>query len=658
MKEKSTRNRIGKLSLFHKATIVMSLMSWYTTYNGFKNSVFANGQGLIAGLASMAIQVILLGGVLFIFPISKMIWDGIVKTVKELWENRSTLKALKEVFKRLFMTAAIWGIFALAMVTSITFSYIAIVNDVYETDFAVNANIKLDGFMRDTIQKMETDNKKYLDEMRSGLIEKLKADGETIIKESARKRGNDYAKTTAKLLSLMPTKELVSLDKTIEKFDKHGLLKDVNGNIKYYYRSIKKSYADKLYGDFIRSQEKENNDLKNTQFSKGLKEKINNINRDKYASYGEYHYEYLFAVKQYNKWIQTLAKGQDAPTLEQMKNLYGFCETIKTGVDDLLDRIARIDTSHAEEHTKRLITEATMNMDSLVLAVGNICEKTDKLIENTYGKDRFSFEELISVFGSSETKLDDLNNARKQLLEMQGALLSSAQATADTITDVTQLMHELEDYIDAVKYSSRLQSLKLRANTNYNIVKTVDLQDADSQQRKDMIYAVSGGAVEEETEAAATGEAATGAAATEAAATGAAVSAEAQKEIVIDVTSEEWTEVKKSQMSELEGLISGHPVYLYWPHEKRGESIIGKENEKSDYEKIYKVYSSDAVKHRKSFLDTSEMEKANNLIRGDGNYFPYNGKAIMSLVFAIFLDFGAFMLGMVMFFTKSNQKRN
>lgn len=60
----------NRLKLFHNATIVMSLMSWYTTFNGFKDSVFANGQGLIAGLSSMAIQVILLGGILNIIPIS------------------------------------------------------------------------------------------------------------------------------------------------------------------------------------------------------------------------------------------------------------------------------------------------------------------------------------------------------------------------------------------------------------------------------------------------------------------------------------------------------------------------------------------------------------------------------------------------------------
>lgn len=52
----------------------MSLMSWYTTFNGFKDSVFANGQGLVAGLSSMAIQVILLGGILNIIPITLDMW--------------------------------------------------------------------------------------------------------------------------------------------------------------------------------------------------------------------------------------------------------------------------------------------------------------------------------------------------------------------------------------------------------------------------------------------------------------------------------------------------------------------------------------------------------------------------------------------------------
>lgn len=55
-KKKNKKNRKkNHMALFHNATVVMSIMSWYTTYGGFKNTVFAEGQELAAGLASMAI---------------------------------------------------------------------------------------------------------------------------------------------------------------------------------------------------------------------------------------------------------------------------------------------------------------------------------------------------------------------------------------------------------------------------------------------------------------------------------------------------------------------------------------------------------------------------------------------------------------------------
>ena len=38
---------------------------------------------------------------------------------------------------------------------------------------------------------------------------------------------------------------------------------------------------------------------------------IENINRDKYAMYGEYHYQYTFAVTCYNNWIKKLREDKE-----------------------------------------------------------------------------------------------------------------------------------------------------------------------------------------------------------------------------------------------------------------------------------------------------------------------------------------------------------
>lgn len=651
-----------KLSLFQKAAVTMSLLSWYTTYSGFKTSVFSNGQGLTAGLASMAIQVILLGGVLYLFPILELMYKKAKKKIQGIKEANGTKKArikiIGETVKHLFMIIAVIGIFVLAMLTSIMFSYISISNNVYKTDFAVNANIKLDGFMRKTIQEMETDNQEYLDAMRTEIIVQFRQNGKEVIKQSARKRAIDYANTTETLLRLVETKELVSLDNTIKKFTKRNLLKNDEGEVKYEYRSINQDYTDELYRDFIIDE-----NLENTRFAAGVKNKINNMNRDKYAIYSEYHYQYLAAVECYNEWINNLKneENEDVPTLEQMRSLRDFCKTIQTGLKNLKKALDEMKDSHAKGNTTRLIEEAKMNMDSLILEVDNIQNKTEILINNSYGENSLSFEQLISAFGSSETSWKVLDQARKQLLEIQGTLLSDENFSTAKIDNITTLMHNLEEYIDAVDYNNKLHLLKQKVNSNYNIVDSKeDSESSVETQRKNTIpHAAIGSDIESVTiESVSVDEDKISTPVSGGAVSSGAIS-------VIDITSEKWTEVKKSQMTELDSLIYNNPVNLYYSEVKKGElkdsvkkNVKDSDNEDKNteinknqkFESIYRKYKNDAVTYRKSYLDTSEMEKAYNLIAGDNELFPYKGKAKLALVFAIFLDFGAFLIGAVMFF--------
>ncbi len=632
------RKKKKQLSLFHNAAVVMSLLSWYTTFGGFKNTVFAEGQELTAALASMAIQLILLGGVLNLIPVLKFI-----------------CKNNYIIFLRIFMVLIVISTFFLSMIASIMFSYISIANTIYQTDFAVNANIKMDKFMRSTIQDMETDSENYLDKQQKDVIQQIKENGEDIIKKSAFKRAKEYAATNSTILELVETEELVYLDEDIDKIFKRELLKE-GKEVKYWYKFIRKDYVDRLHKNLINSQ-----NLGNSQFSAGLKNKINNINRDKYAMYGEYHYQYTFAVTCYNNWIKKLRedkeeKGEkkgkkkkgtkstknDLPTLEEMESLQGFCVTIQEGLKELLKAIEKIEDEKAPENTKRLISEAKMNMDSLILETNDLSEKVKNLIKNSYGEGAFSFEKLISVFGSSETETKDLNKARNQLLQMQGALLSE---NAGKVGDVTNLIHNIERYIYAVEYAKDLDSLKTKVNTNYNIVKSVaeggDKRNGFSQADPDSV----------------TGSAASS--------TGSAIEEDRRLNVVIDVTPDDWTEIKKSQMTELEGLIYGHPLNIY-PDEEDDST----EDNKSEGVKTNRYttdegetnegdsdYISQAELYRKSFLDTSDMEKAYNLFWGDESFFEYKGKAVLALIFAVFLDFGAFLIGLVMYFSRSRRGR-
>ena len=624
------RKKKKQLSLFHNATLVMSLLSWYTTFGGFKNTVFAEGQELTAALASMAIQLILLGGVLNLIPVLKFI-----------------CKNNYHIILRIFMVLIVIITFFLSMIASIMFSYISIANTIYQTDFAVNANIKMDKFMRSTIQDMETDSENYLDKQQKDLIQQIKENGEDIIQESAFKRAKEYAATNSTILELVETKELISLDKKID--EEYNLLK-IEDDVKYKYKFIRKDYVERLHKNLINTQ-----NLGNSQFSAGLKNKINNLNRDKYAMYGEYHNQYMFAVTCYNKWIARLKGGKKAkqqnlekftkdnmPTLEKMESLYDFCVTIQGGLQKLLNAIDNIADGKAPENTKRLISEAKMNMDSLILETDDLSEKVKNLIKNSYGEDAYSFEELISAFGSSDTKTDDLNEARKQLLEMQGALLSD---DADIVGDVTNLIHNIERYIYAVEYAKDLDSLKTKVNTNYNIVKSVveggDKRNGFSQADPDS----------------ATGSAASS--------TGSGIEEDRRLNVVIDVTPDDWTEIKKSQMTELEGLIYGHPLNIY-PDEEDDSTDDNKSEgvktnryttDEGETNEGDSDYISQAELYRKSFLDTSDMEKAYNLYWGDENLFEYKGKARLALIFAVFLDFGAFLIGLVMYFSRTRRGR-
>ncbi len=445
----------------------------------------------------------------------------------------------------------------------------------------------------------------------------------------------------------MEIEELISLDKKID--EEYDLLKNED-DVKYKYKFIRKDYVDRLHKNLINSQ-----NLGNSQFSAGLKNKINNINRDKYAMYGEYHYQYTFAVNCYNKWIVRLRGGKKAkqlnlkkftkdnmPTLEKMESLYDFCVTIKGGLKELLEAIDNIADGKAPENTKRLISEAKMNMDSLILETDDLSEKVKNLIENSYGENAYSFEELISAFGSSETETDDLNQARKQLLKMQGALLSD---NANIVGGVTNLIHNIERYIYAVEYAKDLDSLKTKVNQNYNIVKSVveggDKRNGFSQADPDS----------------ATGSAASS--------TGSGIEEDRRLNVVIDVTPDDWTEIKKSQMTELEGLIYGHPLNIY-PDEEDDSTDDNKSEgvkanryttDEGETNEGDSNYISQAELYRKSFLDTSDMEKAYNLFWGDESLFEYKGKAVLALIFAVFLDFGAFLIGLVMYFSRSRRGR-
>lgn len=269
-----------------------------------------------------------------------------------------------------------------------------------------------------------------------------------------------------------------------------------------------------------------------------------------------------------------------------------------------------------------------------------------------------SFAEIISVFGSKSAKMEELERARDQMLTMQGIMLQGRDGTGESQTDlreVTDLMESLERYVAAVEYNSRVQELKEQVEVNYNIVSDLQEQEEKKEEPKqeetdgkkfiEFKFLLTGSAISD-TEKPSGGEEGT-------------ETAREDEDGVVTVSPEEWTDIKRIQMTEFTGLIFDHPVNLYCPQVKVGtletyfleeqkETEDGEAGEQKTYQEKFKEFQDSAYAYRKSFLDTSDSEKAYNMLFRR-EYFPYGGKAQLSAAFAIFLDVGAFAIGFLMY---------
>lgn len=645
--------------LFRYASIVMSLLSWYTTYQGFQNTVFARDKhsGLTAMLASLAIQTALLAGVLKYFPI--------IGTIKQNYqrEKQEKQKQGKKTGIKYFMEAFVITIILLfSLATSITFSYISVVNNMYANDFAVNANIKMEQFMRTMVTEMESDNEEYLKELRLNIVQQLEKNGETIINESVKDRAKKYANTVGKLTEAGRQKTLVELQK-----DK-GVKKKKVG--KFTIREVTLDYVKRDYQKMLTK----NPELLQSRFLERMRRKINDLNNSYYIDYCLYYEQYSSALKKYNQWLKKIKKG-NMTSLEEMKGLRDNSSKIKQGTEALIERIQNFPTGgYAKNSTKELKAAAESNVSALLTAVEDLENSIESFINNSYGKDSLAFAEIISAFGSKSTNIEDLERARDQMLEMQGIMLQGEDSKkkkklkAD-LREVTDLMENLEHYVIAVEYNSRIQGLKEDVKVNYNIVN--DIKEQIKQEPEKEVY----GAQELWRDRfLLTGAAVSTSSSISDSSSNDTIKKPVSEELpieseedVITITPEEWTDIKRIQMSEFTGLIFDHPVNLYCIGVREGniEEAFGKKEDTDEdddksqktYQEKYKEIETSAYEYRKSFLDTSDSEKAYNLLFRR-TYFPYCGKAWLSAAFAVFLDMGAFAIGFLMYRMEKGNKNS
>lgn len=594
--EKNKSNRAGKgLSLWQKATVFLSLMSWFTTEQGFQNTVFVGQNPAWAMFASFAIQTILLAGVLYGAHILEHF--------------------------RGFQRGVCIIIWASVAIVSIAFSYISISNSMYFVDFAVDGNQVTEKFIRETVQDLEQNNLKRLDEIRPELVKSLRNKGYDVMNTDIQTKAKNYVNVTADFT--IPDKEeyLAELEeKYLTKEERKKFVEDkcmrVTGE--YAQKAYPKTYAEARTPEY---------------WKKMVAQTINSLNDAGYQQYDNVYQQESVIINKYNELRKKINDENKFPTLDQMKALKDSCERLEVSITDARDNIRdyKIENRpYANGKKKKTKKKGTYNIitandyvdkairvfDELSASVKSLKNCVEELIEHSYGTGNKSVDEILALVGNSNADITELDKARRQMLEAQGSILKAGgNLNATLIKDVNKLMSDLNNYVDRARYHYDIQVFKEEClNCTFNIVKSKESIQNNRLNNSSV-----------------TGQAVTGQAVT-----GQAVESLGETMRVIDVTPELWISNRKIHMSKLNALIYNYPV--------------------SDDDNYYKEdlgkFGDQTHRYEKVFLDTSESEKAFGLLFGKNEYFPNKGKAILALAFAAFLDLGAAMVGILIYLVK------
>lgn len=191
-RKQSDKAGIG-LNLWQKATVFLSLMSWFTTEQGFQNTVFVGENPVWSMFASFAIQTILLAGVLY----GAHILERFGKPQKVI-------------------CLSVW---ILVAGVSIFFSYISISNSMYYVDFAVDGNQITEKKMHEIVQSIEQNNLEKIEEIRPDLVENLREKGYDVMNTDIQTRAKNYVGVTSDYTK--PEKE-----KYLAQIEEHYLTED------------------------------------------------------------------------------------------------------------------------------------------------------------------------------------------------------------------------------------------------------------------------------------------------------------------------------------------------------------------------------------------------------------------------------------------------
>lgn len=583
--------KAGKgLSLWQKATVFLSLMSWFTTEQGFQNTVFVGENPAWSMFASFAIQTILLAGVLYGAYILER-FGGV-----------------KKIF-----CITIWSIVA---IVSITFSYISISNSMYYVDFAVNGNQITEKFMRETVQSLEQNNLKKLEEIRPKLVENLNRKGYDVMNTDIQTKAKNYVTVSANFQK--PAKETY-LAEVEERYLTQAERKEFAENPRM---RVTGEYARKAYPDTYKNKATSKEYWKNI-----VAETINSLNHAGYQQYKYLYKQEMEIIKSYNDFRKKIADDESFPTLDQMNALVDACVKLISNIEEARSKVKGYEVkdkmkadgkgTYSINTANKYVDKACTVFDELSVSVKNLKKTVEEMIQHSYGLGNKSVDEILALVGNSNADVGELDKAREQMLGAQGSILKSEgeNLSEKLVDEVNDLMSMLNNYVDRARYQQDIAIFKKEClGFTYNIVKDdEDIRDNQVEEISD-ISSVTGQAI-----------------------TGGAVGGTEETVNVIDVTPELWTSNRKIHMSKLSALIFEYPI---------------SSDDTDNYKKSLENFGVQVNRKEKTFLDTSESEKAAGLLFGDKEDFPNKGKARLALVFAVFLDLGAALVGVLIYLVK------
>lgn len=590
--KKNSKNEKGRLrtglALWQKATVILSLLSFYTTKQGFQNTVFVGSHPAWPLFASFAIQTILLVGILFGFSIIRR------------------LPILKRV-----IVLFIWGCTAFV---SIMFSYISIVNSMYHLDFAVNGNEILEKFIRNTVRTLENTNQKEMEELRPALVGNLMEHGRDVIDEAVKARAGNYVSVTEDYPQTVIDNSLVDVE---PQYFSNGYeyIWDESGPIK-----ATREYVINRYPETYASQR----EGKEEYWAESVANTINKLNEISYKEYLECCEKENVLIASYNACRKIEGKNEMA-SLDRLRSLESEGDVLLADVDEGINNLTNYEikgkmrtdgTGPYDNKTANAnVDVARDKWNTLSSSVKDLKITIGNFISNSYGDDNLSVDEILALIGNSSADIEDLEKARDQMLTAQGSILQSImeenssagkKTDEETVTrelqEINELMSQLDTYVNKANYNNSISNYKESyLQYMYNIV------EENGNTGK------SGGVAAQN---------------------------------VKSVTPDEWTQERKVHMASLTGLIFDFPLYESDTDDLKNTNNGGNARTETDSdEQIMESLKNSSYEKQKLFLDTSESEKACNMLFGNSEDFKYKGKAVLSGFFALFLDLGAAAVG-------------